>query len=167
MALPTNFAKDGLGTNIYFPGGTGGNAAVPSIYFVEVKVKLSGWDKRGGIDITNLRNSRVTTKLNKTLAQSNDMSLVVQVNQASGYAVVASDATAIINKIGTNQLFYFTSPPTIDNGLRYLYEAWGWCDKLEPQENSEGEQPLFDMTVIVSNTTNAGVEYPIRLLGTV
>lgn len=150
MALPESFAKDGLGTNVYFP------SQPEALYFIEVKVKLPGWDKRGGIDITNLRNQKVTTQLDKTLAKANEMTIVAQVSTMRGYHM---NSASMLEMFGFNQLIYFRSPPNL-LGLKALYNTYGWLDKCESHEVAEGEEPLWDLSILISNTTLAGAEYP-------
>ena len=139
---------DGLGTIIAFRDVPG----IGGVLFKEQQIKPWGYDGRGPILTTSLRNQFVVTKLPKQLADVTDCSGTVQWDPALL-------ETAYLQILQVNMQFDTTFP----NGERWA--AFGWLDKFDPQEHQEGELPLANITIVVSNVDPVtGAETrPLRL----
>lgn len=139
---------DGLHTLVAFEFAP----AIGGVLFKEQQIKPWGFDGRGGINTTSLRNVDFVTKVPKTLIDLTDMTGTFQWDPD----LYASIFTFILN---VNQVITLFMP----NGETYQF--YGWLDKFDPQEHQEGELPLANITIIPSNINNVtGLEQgPVRL----
>lgn len=143
---------DGFSTTIQFT-----SPSLAGILFKEKTVKPFGLDNRGPIDITSMRNISLVTRVPKKLTDVTNMSLTVQWDPL----------------IYTNLLFQVSTVMRVNQRILIRFpnaETWaiyGWMDKFEPQDNAEGEQPLANMTIEISNVVNVnGVlieTFPFRI----
>lgn len=131
---------DGLHTIIAF-----NNSGAAGVLFKETALKPFGFDGRGPINITSLRNNFVVTKVPKQLCD---------VTAMMGTAEWDSDLyiTILNDLLQINQICQLQFP----NGN--IWQFWGWLDKFDPQEHKEGELPLANLTIEVSNLDDAGFE---------
>lgn len=129
--------KDGFSTTINFPDAPG---VLAGVYFKEVTVKPPGLDSRGPIDITSMRNVRLVTKHPKQLTDVTDLTLSVQWDPA-----IYGRLINVLGIMRVNQRIYVIFP----NGEIWLF--YGYCDKFDPQDNAEGENPRANMTVVMTN----------------
>jgi hypothetical protein len=104
---------------------------------VEKTLTPIGWDGGGMIDITNMRNVLVRTRISKSLVTLTEMTVNVQWDPASFVPMVVP--------IQLNQPITIAYPDT----STILF--YGWLDTFKPQEHKEGEEPIAAMTIIPSN----------------
>lgn len=128
---------DGHSTKIYFD-------LDADVAFWEKTVTPPGIDGGGENDTSTMHNTRWRTRAPKHLQTLTEMSA----NCAYDPEVYDS----ILNMINRNQIIIVEFP----DGA--TLEFWGWLNSFEPGENSEGEQPTADVTIIPSNQDNAGNE---------
>ena len=141
---------DGFSTTIQFPDAAG---AIAGVLFKEKTVKPFGLDSRGPIDTTSMRNLALVTKVPKKLIDVTQMTLTVQWDPAI-YGTLLN-VTGIMR---INQRVYVRFPNS------EIWSIYGWCDKFDPQDNTEGEVPMANMTIEVSNLNGNGIEtYPVRI----
>lgn len=115
-----------------------------NVNFAEVHVKPLGLDGRGPIDTTSMRNLRYITKWPKQLVDLTPIQADCQWNPV----LLAGLKLFVLN---INQFITITMP----NGS--IFGFYGWLDKAEPQPQKEGEVPIIQFTIVVSNMTyNAG-----------
>jgi hypothetical protein len=105
---------------------------------VEKSVTPPGWDGGGFIDITNMRNVLLRTRISKSLITLTPMTLTVQWDPISM-------TTGVFSALQVNQIVTITYP----DGSAMAFA--GWVDTFEPPEHKEGEEPVAKMTVIPSN----------------
>lgn len=125
--------RDGFRVNVAFAllpgqGGTG---------YQEVTIKLPTVDGRGGIDQTSMRNSVWTTQLPKILVAMGEMTGTMMYSSEFWAA-----ASTVMNR---NQLITMLLP----DGSAFTF--WGWINTLDPTEFKEGERPLLNFNIQVSN----------------
>jgi hypothetical protein len=136
---------DGFPTTIEFAG-------APGIKLYEKTVKPPGFDGGGPNDTTTMRNINYRTKAPKKL-------LTVTPSTAK----CAYDPT-VYNTLRTqmqiNQQITYTFP----NGQTCV--AWGWIDKVEFDEITEGKQPEATVTIEPSNQDATGTETILTVTGT-
>jgi len=122
--------KDGHATLISF-------GDFPSVLFEEKTVTPPSIEGGGAIDTTTMRNT--------TYRQNDPKSLKTLGNMTSTVAYDPKALTDAESMIQVNQLVTVTFP----DGQQVAF--WGWLDSFTPGENTEGEQPTAEITVIPSN----------------
>lgn len=110
----------------------------------EISVKPPGIDTGGSVDQTTMRNEEVRTKSAKKLKDYTDGSVSVAYDPA---IYDEMDAMA-----GKNQLITIEFP----DGSSLAF--WGYVDKFEPAELSEGERPTAELTIVTTNKNDSGAE---------
>jgi hypothetical protein len=115
-----------------------------AVEFWEKTVTPPGFDGGGPVSTTTMRNTLLRTKSPKFLYEMTQISASVA---WSGGAI--DDVKAMINK---NQLITVTFP---DGSTLAFY---GWLDKFNPGEHTEGEQPEAEVIIECSNQDENGVE---------
>jgi hypothetical protein len=131
------FLKDGFSTKWTF-------AENPSLSVWEKTVKSFGTDGRDPIDVTNMFNTDVVTKAPRQLIDCTDATL----NCAYDPKVLSQ----LLTMINVNQLMTCWHP----NGGKT--DVWGWLRTAEPSENQEGEQPMMQIGITISNLNASDVE---------
>ena len=119
-------------------------AGAPSIKFYEKEVTPPGVSGGGANDLTNMRNTAYRTAAPKSLKSIGDIKAKVSYDSAV--------ITEILAQINVNQLITVTYP---DNST---LAVWGWLDEFTPGNNVEGQQPVADIVIKVSNRNASGVE---------
>lgn len=110
----------------------------------ENTVTPPGADGGGEINNTSMRNTRWRTKKPKSLLDLTPLEMSVQYDPAFYDALAAN--------LQVNQAI------TVEFSDGSTLVFWGWIDSITPNENSEGELPLADITIIPSNIDGAGAE---------
>lgn len=128
---------DGFSTLITF-------ASNGAVKLWEKTVTPGGRSAGGAIDTTTMRRTKWRGKRPKKLRTFGDTSVTCAYDP-----LVQAEMDAML---GVNQQITITFP----DGKTTMF--WGWLDNWEPGENSEGEQPTCDVTIIASMEDNAGVE---------
>lgn len=128
---------DGHGTTISF-------ANYPSVAFYEKTVTPPGVDGGGENDTTTMRNTAWRTKAPKQLKSLSECSFTAAYDPAV--------YTSIVSMVNENQQITVT----FADGQTLTF--WGWLNEFTPQDVTEGEQPVADVTIIPSNQNAAGVE---------
>lgn len=152
MAAPTPTArqtpsgrmlKDGYRTTITF-------SRDPDVSFWEKTVTPPGLDGGDAIDITTMHNNDVRTKAPRSLFDLTD-----------GSATVAYDPDCI-NQI-LNNLLNQPGSCTVTKSDGSTLAFYGYLQKFEPQELTEGEHPEAEITVVCTNVDPAtgGEELPV------
>lgn len=131
------FLSDGWQTLIEF-------AEKPDILLREKTVKPPGIDGGGSIDTTTMRNETVRTFEPKHLKTITESTVSVSYDPAA--------YNDIMEMIQVKQLITITFP----DGSTLPF--WGFLDKFEINELSEGEFPLADCTIAPCNTDDDGDE---------
>ena len=134
------FLTDGYQTTISFSGG----GFDLGVIFLEKEVQPPALNGGGGIEVTTMRNQVVRTKAHKNLYQLDDLTLQVS------YAPESYEAIAGI--ININGLWTVNFP---DGSLLSFF---AWLDTFTPAALKEGEFPLAEIKVIVSNINENGIE---------
>lgn len=124
---------DGFATTISLSG------AGTTLY--EKSVTAPGLDGGGSIDTTTMRNTLYRTMSPKSLITLSECSVTVAYDPFAYGALITS--------LNTNQLFTVTFPDSTSIAF------WGWINSFTPGENTEGEQPTAEITIIPSNRNNA------------
>lgn len=124
---------DGYRTIVTFDGA--------AIEVWEKTVTPPGMDGGGGIPTTTMRNNFLRTKDPKQLVDFTDLVFT------AAYDPIVY-ATVIAVAIQINQLITVTFP----DGSTVVF--WGFLDKFIPGENSEGNQPIATVTVVITNHDN-------------
>jgi hypothetical protein len=132
-----SFLHDGYSTLISFD-------LAPSVKFKEKTVTPPGLDGGGAIETTTMRSVKWRTMQPKALITLTECTL-----SASYDPEVYDDILAMLNQ---NQEITIEFPDL----STYLF--WGWVDKFEPEELSEGEFPTATVTIQPSNEDNSGNE---------
>jgi hypothetical protein len=112
--------------------------------YQEVTLKLPNIDGRGPVDQTSMRNSVYTTQLPHYLITLGELTGTMMYSPAFWAA-----ASGVMNR---NQLVTLVLP---DNST---FQFWGWINMLEPTEFKEGERPLLNFNVQVSNINTQCLE---------
>ena len=128
---------DGFATLISF-------ANYPNILIWEKTVTPPGVSAGGEVDHTTMRNTAWRTRSPKKLKTLSNASFT------AAYDPLVFDD--IIDAIGENQQITVTFPD--ESTLTF----WGWIDEFTPNENTEGEQPTANCTIIPSNHDDNGTE---------
>ncbi len=128
----TNRLDDGFATTISLANGT---------TLFEKSVTPPGLDGGGAIDTTNMRNTLYRTMSPKSLITLSECSVTVAYDPAA--------YTTLIGSLNTNQIITVTFPDASTIAF------WGWLNSFTPGENTEGEQPTAEITIIPSNRDNA------------
>lgn len=132
---------DGIHVIINFPGA--------GVLFKEVGVKPPGADGGGPIDTTSLRNLVVRTRHPKSLKTLTSITARVQYD-----AALITSAFSLVN---VNQVLSIDFPSPSEGVIKRLL-FWGYLDKFDPQEVTEGNQPLANITVEPTNMNDLGEE---------
>jgi len=116
----------------------------PTIKLKEKTVKPPGVDMGGPNDTTTFRNSVWRTQQPKKLKKGTAITFTAAYDPAVYDTIIA--------QAGVNQLVTvtFSNGDTLD--------VWGWIDKFEPGDSTEGAQPTASVTVEISNQDNSGNE---------
>lgn len=135
--------KDGYRTLLTFAG-------INNAEYAEVTVKPPGINGRGPIDITSMRNNKVTTKWPKALIDFSNCQSTVQWNpaffpQIRDFVVNKNQRISVQLPTGNAMVFY------------------GWVDSWEPNDHREGEVPLATLGIVVSNNNGDVETMPILL----
>lgn len=131
------FLHDGYSTLISFD-------LSASVKFKEKTVTPPGLDGGGAIETTTMRSVKWRTNQPKALITLTECTM-----SASYDPEVYDDILAMLNQ---NQEITIEFPDL----STYLF--WGWIDKFEPEELSEGEFPTATVTIQPSNEDNSGNE---------
>lgn len=123
---------DGFSTTITLANGT---------TLFEKSVTPPGLDGGGAIDTTTMRNTLYRTNSPKSLITLSESSVTVAYDPAA--------YSTLITALNTNQLITITFPDTSTIAF------WGFLNSFTPGENTEGEQPTAELTIIPSNHDNA------------
>lgn len=110
----------------------------------EVTLKLPNVDGRGGVDQTSMRNGTYTTQLPKYLVQMGEMTGSMMYD-----SLFYSQAAGVVNR---NQLMTIRLP----DGATLQF--WGWINMLDPTEFKEGERPLLNFNIQISNINSQCLE---------
>lgn len=121
-----------------------GLANVPAVKFYEKEVTPPSVSGGGANEQTTMRNTAYRTQGPKKLKTIGDIKAKVSYD--------AAVITDILAQINVNQLITVTYP---DNST---LAVWGWLDEFTPGNNVEGQQPMADITIKVSNLNASGVE---------
>lgn len=116
----------------------------PAVKFFEKTVTPPGVEGGGENDTTTMRNLNWRTRAPKKLKTLSNSSTTVSYDPA-----IYDDVLALLQ---TNQQITVTFPDAS------TVTFWGWLDSFVPGENTEGEQPTAEITVIPSNQDNTGAE---------
>ncbi len=127
-----NRLDDGFATTISLANGT---------TLFEKSVTPPGLDGGGSIDTTTMRNTLYRTMSPKSLITLSECSVTVAYDPAA--------YTTLIGALNTNQIITVTFPDASTIAF------WGWLNSFTPGENTEGEQPTAEITIIPSNHDNA------------
>jgi hypothetical protein len=131
---------DGFSSKVTF-------AAAPALAIWERAVKPPGPDGGEPIDISTMFNSQWHTMYPRTLKKMDSCTY-----QA------AYDPDAIPTLLGmVNSLQVITVTFPFNDTLCF----WGWLRKFEPQELKEGEFPMANVTIEVSNYDGANEQSPV------
>lgn len=122
--------RDGHSTIITFQ-------LAPNLSLWEVRLKPPGIDFGGPINVTTMRNTAWRTRQPKKLK-----------------TLTAITGTCAYNADVYNQII--AMGPTVQQIVMTLPSGrtiafYGWLDKFDPQENTEGEQPTATFTIEPSN----------------
>jgi hypothetical protein len=134
--------KDGFSTIIVVGAGVGG------VLFKEKRVKPSGLDRGGKIDITNMRSNKRRTSWTKSLVTETDITAVVEWDPL------------YYNEIVALMEFDGPVPVTIEFPKGEIQDTWGSLDKFDPGEIVEGEQPTATITICVHSLDDNDIERP-------
>lgn len=113
-----------------------------SLLFREKRVQPPDVDGGGRVDSTDMRNLRGRTAASKKLFTSGQM-------KTMGYY----DPLMYTN---------FVSNMQVNQGINVLFPDfsmvtfYGWLEKFTPQEHQEGENPLAEVIIEISNQNGAG-----------
>ncbi|GIW60121.1 MAG: hypothetical protein KatS3mg087_1187 [Patescibacteria group bacterium] len=129
--------SDGFSTKIAF-------AADPDVTFWEISVTPPGWDGGDKIDDTTMFNTAYRTFAPRKLIEGTDISAVVAYDPK-----VINEILALINVNGWITV-HFPNGDTLD--------FVGYLKSFVPSELSEGERPTADITIVVTNRLDTGVE---------
>lgn len=134
--------RDGFRAQISMPllAGQGG------IQYHEVTIKLPTVDGRGGIDQSSMRNTWLTTQLPKAL---------ITLGEITGSMMYSTE-------------FYFAAMTTINRNQNMTlllpdgstFSFWGWLNQIDPTEYKEGERPLLNFNIQLSNLNTQCQEAP-------
>lgn len=116
----------------------------PSVKFFEKTVTPPGVEGGGENDTTTMRNTNWRTRAPKKLKTLTNSSTTVSYDPAI--------YDEVVSLIQVNQQITITFPDAS------TVTFWGWLDSFAPGENTEGEQPTAEITVIPSNQDNTGAE---------
>lgn len=133
--------RDGFPTTIAFA------TAGAGILFKVKTIKPGGYVGGGGISMTTMQNTRYRTQMPKRLVTIND----IEIN--ASYEV--GQYATIVSLMQVNQKVTMTFED-LDK-----VEYYGWIDEFVLVEHKEGEQPVANVKVCVSNlntTTSTWVE---------
>jgi len=113
----------------------------PNLSIWQKRIKPWGFDAGGGINTSSMRNASFHTMFPKTLIKITDLTIAAAYdpNLYPEYMAISRLIAGII-----------TTYP--DSAILTVY---GWLDKIEPSEHTEGEQPMMTLTAIAANTGNA------------
>lgn len=120
----------------------------PAISMVVKETQAPELDGRGPIDTTVMRNLGLTSQLPKSLVHTGDATLQCQYDP-----VTYTDLITVINRV---RIIVVDFPDLSALGF------WGWFGKFTPASNKEGEFPLAEVKIHVSNwnpLTNAQEGY--------
>jgi len=131
--------RDGYQTRITFSTGAG-------VKFWEKKVTPPGIKGGGEINTTGMRNTAWRTKDPKKLKELSEMSLSVAYDPACLPQIYGTGVGT--GMLQVNQLITVTFPDT------HTLQFWGWLEEFTPSELSEGEEPLAEVKIMVSNHNN-------------
>ena len=140
--------KDGFRTLIGFNNLGGFNGPT----FAEVTVKPPGMIGRGPIDTTSMRNVALVTKWPKQLVDFSNLTSSVQWDPVFW--------TQIFNSVLLKNQWIMVKFPNLQT-----LGFYGWADSFEPNDHREGEVPLSNLTVILSNVNPQNVETTPTLTG--
>ena len=137
--MPGPVLKDGLGMTL---------APNSGLFTLVIEKMLTppGYEDRGAIDTTTLRNETMVTEWAKQLTKMTKLSFKGAYGGADAFAI------EIDNDWLVNQQWVLTFP----NGGTLTF--WGQLNGATPDEVSEGNQPLISMSVLCTNEDNSGVE---------
>lgn len=110
----------------------------------EKTVTPPGVSGGGETDTTTMLNTAWRTRSPKKLKTLSPASFTAAYDPAVFGTIVA--------QVNLNQLITVTFPDSSTVAF------WGWIDEFTPGENTEGEQPTADCTIIPSNQNADGVE---------
>ena len=133
--------KDGYQTTLGF-------TAYPSITIYPKTLTPPGVDSGGVIDISTMANSAYRTFFPKSLKTLSEFTITAGYDPA-----VYTDILAMVGSgTSANDLLTFTFP----DGSYISF--WGTVSNFAPQELSEGEHPVAELTITPTLVTDAGVE---------
>jgi hypothetical protein len=128
----TQYLTDGFATKI---AGSG----LLNLYMKTVKpVGLAGG---GEVDITTMYNTLWRTR--------NPKKLITAKPFTASCAYATAMYPELVANLNYNQLFTLTFPDLC------TLAVWAWIDDVDPQDVSEGNMPMANVTFIPSNHTNA------------
>ncbi len=140
MVAPAGFKLlDGFPTLVTF-------SLDPDVALWIKSIKPSGSDAGGPIDTTTMLQVR-----HRTYAPKQLVTATAATGKCAYDPLVLND---IYEMIGKNQAITTRFP----DGSTWRH--YGWLDKFEPDEISEGVMPLANYTIQPSNTDAAGAEQP-------
>jgi hypothetical protein len=129
--------EDGFSTKYVF--------STPAVTLYEEKtVTPPGIDGGGPTDTTTMHNTAWRTQGPKKLKSLAEASATVAYDPAVLPEIVAA--------VNVNQEMEIQFP----DGSSWTF--WGYLGSFEPGENTEGEQPTADITIIPTNRNDLGVE---------
>lgn len=131
--------EDGLGMALTF-------SLNASLLFYPKSITPSGYDARGGTDVSRLDNEEWVTMAPKRLKTATPIKIVASFE--SGALATAE----LEDMIGVNQMATEVYPDGAERDI------WGWIDKFDISEFKEGEQPTVTIDFIPSNRNGSGVE---------
>jgi hypothetical protein len=135
VAKLTQILKDGHRTTISIPGAGTNLQAV----FLEVKrVKPFGLDQRGGIDTTSMLNDTHVTEEPKKLKAVTPLTLMCSYGGSRTLAAL-------------NALMGLILEITVNWPDGQVTRVQGFINTVEPQEVSEGEQPMVSVEIRAAN----------------
>lgn len=110
---------------------------VPTVKIYETDVTPPGADAGGRNDQTSMRNTSLRTAKPKKLKSITAISFAGAIDEES-YSV-------LIGQVGLNQQVTVTLPST------RTIVVYGWVDKFTPTGHKEGDRPIYNFTIEVSN----------------
>jgi hypothetical protein len=116
----------------------------PSIKLRPKNLKPYGIDAGGGVNTTTASNTRWHTQYPKTLIKGTNITF----ESAFDPAVIDD----VLDIIGVNQLWTITYSDGSED------DVWGWLDKFDRTNMTEGNQPTANCTVELSNQDNSDNE---------
>lgn len=132
---------DGFNTTYAFPGA--------GVTFIEKEVTPPALDGGGEIPQTAMRNVLWRTAWPKYLRTLGKMDSKVKYDPFA-YSTIQA-------QINRNQAIVLNFPSLTMTTARRI-TLWGWLNKFAPEALKEGDEPLADMEILISNLNDSQIE---------